>query len=328
MTCRTIKHSLWALSLLTVFQVNISLAEEQSENKQAMASSPAELIKILENASFLQPDEYDKKLQTLRTQYQHSINVPIIPQVLNEKTDPRNTILATDIEKYSMKLVEFSQRSKDDGNILWGRIQGTEYERDAHKWIKSELTSIGLKDVHYDESFTQYPQWTPSKIDLKITHAPGFSADETYRFDNALTAFVSATTTEAGVDGELIYVGDGTPSELSGRNLEGKIVLLRGRTQPAAILNTARTAYARLATGKWGKPAGIVVWWDVPFAKQVAVVSVLPAVRMVLAKRFLGQRLAKVTVCTCGSYSIAQHQKCRLKCNWLYKVKRKQERNV
>jgi hypothetical protein len=52
--------------------------------------------------------------------------------------------------------------------------------------------------------------------------------------------------------------------------LSGKIVLLRGRTLPSALQNSARTAYSRLATGAYGKPAGVVVWWDVPDTEQVA----------------------------------------------------------
>jgi hypothetical protein len=36
------------------------------------------------------------------------------------------------------------------------------------------------------------------------------------------------------------------------------------------LLNSARTAYSRLATGDYGKPVGVVVWWDVPNAEQVA----------------------------------------------------------
>ena len=256
-------------SMLLLLQNN-AMATQPPENKQAMASTPEALIKILENSSFLKPDAYDKKLNVLRTKYQYQIDLPMIPQTLDEKTDPRNTILTNEIESYAMKLKEFAIESKEDGNILWGRIQGTKYELKAHQWIRDELKSIGLKDVHYNEMNCQYPQWRPTKIDLEITGAPGFKKDKTYQFKNALTAFVSAITPDAGVKGELVYVGDGTSSELHGRNLEGKIILLRGRTQPAAILNSARTAYARIATGKWGKPAGVVVWWDVPFAKQVA----------------------------------------------------------
>lgn len=47
----------------------------------------------------------------------------MIPQTLDEKADPRNKILAKDIESYAMKLKGFATESKEDGNILWGRIQ-------------------------------------------------------------------------------------------------------------------------------------------------------------------------------------------------------------
>jgi hypothetical protein len=108
----------------------------------------------------------------------------MIPQTLDEKADSRNKILAKDIESYAMKLKGFATESKEDGNILWGRIQGTKYELKAHQWIRDELKSIGLKDVHYDEMNCQYPQWRPTRIDLDITSAPGFVKDEIYQFKN------------------------------------------------------------------------------------------------------------------------------------------------
>lgn len=96
--------------------------------------------------------------------------------------------------------------------------------------------------------------------------APTFEAGQTYSFKDPITAFVSATTPIGSIEAQMVYVGDGTAAELQGRDLTEKILLLRGRTEPSALLNTARTAYSRLATGNYGMPAGVVVWWDVPYA--------------------------------------------------------------
>lgn len=35
-------------------------------------------------------------------------------------------------------------------------------------------------------------------------------------------------------------------------------------------MNSARTAYSRIASGQFGKADGVIVWWDVPNTKQVA----------------------------------------------------------
>jgi len=123
----------------------------------------------------------------------------------------------------------------DEGEILWGRIQGTVYERQTLEWIYRELQSFGLEDVHYDPFPSQYPQWRPTTCALSVRSAPTFEAGQTYSFKDPITAFVSATTPIGGIEAQMVYVGDGTAAELQGRDLTGKILLLRGahRTQCA-----------------------------------------------------------------------------------------------
>ncbi len=240
------------------------------DNKQALATSPAALVEMLADAAFLPPEQYRQKIEVARQQHSAAIGLTPLPQYLGADDDPRASIKARELSDYSQMLVRIAQRSRDDGEILWGRIQGTVYERQTLEWIYHELQSFGLKDVHYDPFPSQYPQWRPTTCALSVRSAPTFEVGQTYAFQDPITAFVSATTPVGGIEAEMVYVGDGTAAELQGRDLTGKILLLRGRTQPSALLNTARTAYSRLATGTFGKPAGVVVWWDVPNAKQVA----------------------------------------------------------
>lgn len=268
MMCRILS----ALLLFTwLIAVNaMSFAKEGADSKQALATSPKALIEMLETVSFLTPENYRQKIAGERASHIFPLELEQLPQKLDEATDPRRGISAGEIAAYSQALMDIALGSKRDGEILWGRIQGTKYERRTHQWIYQQLQSFGLDDVHYDKFPSQYPQWRPTRCELVVTGAPGFSPRQRYNFDRAITAFVSATTPAAGIEAELIYVGDGTPAELRGRDLTGKIVLLRGRTQPSAILNSARTAYSRLVEGSFGRPAGVVVWWDVPGVEQVA----------------------------------------------------------
>jgi len=248
-----------------------SLADAgMGENKQALATSPESLLEMLEAASFLKPVDYRQKIAEQRAAHAFPLGLEQLPQKLDERTDPRRGINAGELAAYADVLTNIALESKRDGEVLWGRIQGTRYERKTHQSIYQQLRSFGLKDVHYDKFPSQYPQWRPTTCELMVTGAPGFAAGQTFAFEQAITAFVSATTPVAGIEAALVYVGDGTPSELRGRDLGGKIVLLRGRTQPSAILNSARTAYSRIAEGSYGIPAGVIVWWDVPGAEQVA----------------------------------------------------------
>ena len=245
-------------------------SESQTENKQAMAQSPEELLDALENLSFLKPAVLEAKMIELMNNHATTLGLQPIPQLVKESSDPRNSISETEILKYSDVLKEIALESKKDGEILWGRIQATKYERKSHDWIFNTLKSMGIEDVHHDKFPTQFPQWRPTACDLEVVAAPTFKAGETYIFKDAITAFISGTTASEGVEREIIYVGEGTAAELMGRDLSNKIILLRGSTLPSAMLSTARTAYSRVASGRYGKPDGIVVWWDVPKSKQVA----------------------------------------------------------
>lgn len=243
---------------------------EDVENKQVLATSPEELIEMLEDISFLPPAEYRQKLEDGRNAHSFAIGLPQLPQKLDVNADPRRLITAEQLEAYAQVLTDIARESKRDGEILWGRIQGTKYERKAHQWIFNELRSMGFESLHFDKFPSSTSQWRPTRCDLSIVAAPSFELDQSYHFEDAITAFVSATTPLEGIRAPAIYVGDGTAAELQGRDLTDKIVLLRGRTQPSALMNSARTAYSRLATGRYGMPAGVVVWWDVPGVKQVA----------------------------------------------------------
>jgi hypothetical protein len=240
-----------------------------SENKQALATTPEALIGMLAEKAFMTPEEYEQKLRSERSAHSHPIGLQQLPQLLDTATDPRRDITAKQLEHYATVLTDIARESRSDGEILWGRIQGTKYERKALGWIFDELKSLGLEQVHHDSFPSGFPQWRPTVCDFRVVAAPGFGAEE-YDFPDAITAFVSATTPKGGIRAPVIYVGDGTAAELQARDLDGKIVLLRGRTQAGALISSARTAYSRVVAGRYGVPAGVIVWWDVPGTRQVA----------------------------------------------------------
>jgi len=189
---------------------------------------------------------------------------------LDEATDPRKDIKAEDIQTYIDKLTDISLQSKRDGELLWGRIQGTKYERQASEWIEQELKSFGFKDVRKDKIPARRLLWRLDELALKIAQAPSFEKGESYTFENALTAYQSANTPAGGIEAEVIYVGEGTAAELQGRDLTGKIALVRSRGLPGSLFHSGRTAFSRVVAGDYGKPAGVIMWSDVPGASQVA----------------------------------------------------------
>lgn len=239
-------------------------------NSGTLADTPEELINLISNAAFVPPEAYLERKRTALEQNSFIVSQRHIEQKLDEKTDPRNSITAADLKQWSNELVSFSLQSRDDGDILWGRVQGTKYERMGLDWAEAKLKSFGIDKVYHDTFPSGQEQWRPTVNELVITSTGAEKDFKPYTLQSAITAFESKNTPKDGIEGEVIYVGDGTPSELQGRELEGKIVLLRSRIHPSALMSTARVAFARISSGKWGEPAGVVVWFDVANAGKIA----------------------------------------------------------
>ncbi|MGF1697990.1 hypothetical protein L4C54_20205 [Vibrio lamellibrachiae] len=245
----------------------------KKEAKQNMASTPEEMVKILANVSFLKPEELSQRVQALHEGHFPTLSMDESPRpYLDASEDPRGDINADDIEAFAMKLVDISKKSREDGNILWGRIQGTKYEAEAQTLVADTLRSYGVEDVREDFFPIRNAQWEPTKNELTVIASNSLEEGETeHNFEYAVTPFPSGLTPEAGIEAEVVYVGQGTAAELNGRNLDGKIVLLQcDFSAGGPMYSTGRTAYSRIAAGTYGAPAGIVAWWTLPGSKQTA----------------------------------------------------------
>ncbi len=139
--------SLLLLAGGTTLAVTSLASGAASENKQAMATSAQGLLDMLESVSFLPPEQYRQKIADERAAHTFSLGLQQLPQNMDESTDPRRGIIAADIAAYSDVLAAIALESKQDGEVLWGRIQGMAYERKAHRWIYQQLQSFGMEDV-------------------------------------------------------------------------------------------------------------------------------------------------------------------------------------
>lgn len=92
------------------------------EKKQALATTPAALVEMLTDAAFLLPEQYLEKIEAARQQHSAAIGLTQLPQYFDADKDPRASIKARELSDYSQTLVDIAQRSRDEGEILWGRI--------------------------------------------------------------------------------------------------------------------------------------------------------------------------------------------------------------
>jgi hypothetical protein len=131
------------------------------------------------------------------------------------------------MHRYVREIVEFSEQSRRDGNILWGRICGTKYQHDTAAYVQKKFTEYGLQSVHAD-NFTRNAQWWPTKSRVTLV-LDGAGGKSEYVLRSAFPAPPSRSTPPEGLEAEVVDVGLGRPVDLIGRDLRGKIAVLRSQ---------------------------------------------------------------------------------------------------
>ena len=81
--------------------------------------------------------------------------------------------------------------------------------------MEKQLKQYGFNDVRKDRVNARRPLWRLDELDFEVLSVPGYAAGERYGFENALTAYQSASTPRGGLEVEFIYVGEGSPAQPS-----------------------------------------------------------------------------------------------------------------
>lgn len=160
-------------------------------------------------------------------------------------------ISGDEIYRWLSELTEFSNQSRRDGHIMWGRIMGSPYERRAAEWLSGKLKSFGIESVELD-SVPLAAQWNPTEVELTLLGSSSDGApQQDYRLTSAMAGFGSVQSSDGkggkSIEAPLVYVGLGTKADLMGRDLEGKIVLIHGRAWGGGVIDSSAGATARIA---------------------------------------------------------------------------------
>ena len=103
---------------------------------------------------------------------------------------------------------------------------GTPEALKAEKYIYDKLIEVGIKDTKLEEF--EFPKWTPKKYQLTIfaEKTPLIAKDheiETFPY------WSTGSTGPEGIEGEVVYVGNGTSVDFNNIDVKGKIVLVEGK---------------------------------------------------------------------------------------------------
>jgi len=165
---------------------------------------------------------YDDAFAPLPAQFSHR------PGKFDELLD------AAALKAAQKKIVGFSLESLGAGDALWGRRAATPAFMHTIEWTVSELKAAGLKDAKVDTYAVPAPMWVPQTWQLQILGDPVFGAGtETVTLQSAFPQPGGATIPGGSLTAPVVYVGHGTDADLAGRDLKGRIAVVRVRPEPS-----------------------------------------------------------------------------------------------
>ncbi len=157
------------------------------------------------------------------------------------------------LKQYVQDVVAFSYMSRAAGERTWGRLAGTPWAERTVDYVAEEFRKAGLVDIVKSEvpflgidrtasdwhvTLLGSPEFGAGSANVELQSAfpmgqrpegPGLPAkDETL-----------PPITRLAVTAPVVYVGAGTPADLAGKNVRGKIAVLRVEPAPAIFYSNA-----------------------------------------------------------------------------------------
>src|SRR5262252_9135807 len=127
------------------------------------------------------------------------------------------------------EIVAISYRRRDAGDIMWGRIPGTQSETWTNEWAEAKFRAIGLKDIHR-QAFDLPPQWFPVSYEFNVV----VDGSVQPKLATVRPATGSGSLPPAGLDLEPVWVGLGSAADFLGRDVRGKAVVISNEIGEAA----------------------------------------------------------------------------------------------
>src|SRR5712671_3273716 len=176
------------------------------------------------------------------------------------------------------EIVAISYRSRDAGDIMWGRIPGTRSETWTNEWVEAKFRALGLKDIRR-QPFDLPPQWFPVSYDFSVI-ADGVAQP---KLATVRPALGSGSLPPAGLDLEPVWVGLGSAADFMGRDVRGKAVVVSNEIGEAAGSQTPSWMGASKRAQDKGAAALVIIYGNsgnmTPWGPMGAGVT-LPGVNM------------------------------------------------
>ena len=145
------------------------------------------------------------------------------------------------------KIVGFSLESLGAGDKVWGRRAATPAFMHTLEWTVSEMKVAGLQDARVETFAVPAPMWVPQTWQIRILRDAAFGADtQTVTLQSAFPQPGGVSIPGGTLTAPVVYVGHGSDADLAGRDLKGKIAVVRVRPEPSLFGAGEQGVAARL----------------------------------------------------------------------------------
>ena len=167
------------------------------------------------------------------------------------------------MKQFVGEIAAISVQSKNDGELMWGRIAGTKYDDMAEALVEGKFKEWGLQDVKR-QYFDLPPQWFPTS--WKVSASGG---GKTVAFTTLQAARGATATPKGGLDLDVVWVGLGEEADFAGKDVKGKIVAIKSYPTPSVVGHSAGWNRAPRRAADKGA-AGIIINLAIPGSRQTA----------------------------------------------------------
>ena len=162
----------------------------------------------------------------------HDIESTFIRMPLPAGEEKYGRLQGDRLKSFVNEITGVSRKSREDGELLWGRIAGTKYDDMVETLVEEKFKAWGLQS--HRQYFDLPPQWFPTSWEFRAT-----GAGKTVEFKTVRPARGGPATPASGVDLEAVWVGLGRESDFADRDVKGKLAVLYSFPTPGVVGHTA-----------------------------------------------------------------------------------------
>ncbi len=165
-------------------------------------------------------------------------------------------VLHTNLQRF----VEIALASRERNPQRWGNFSGFPEEEAVIDYINTRFSQAGVEDIDI-RRYDQAPWSLSTSWSLQL-----LSKGESVELQSAVPMGVGNRSRIEPLNAGLIYAGRGSAADLAGRDLDGKIAVIRGEVAPQFYDISTRNSTNRLAEAG---AVGVILLWDTPGNMQV-----------------------------------------------------------